>query len=101
MAAGDQQQQIGKGDVVGQPRGQRMALQVIDRDERLVVRPAAMALPVITPTMTPPIRPGPAGRRHGVDGPQVRFPASRIAWPTSLSSRSRWARAAISGTTPP
>ncbi len=37
MAAGDQQQQIGKGDVVGEPRGQRVAFQMIDREKRLAV----------------------------------------------------------------
>ena len=34
MAARDQQQEIGEGHGVGQPRGQRMGLQVVDRQQR-------------------------------------------------------------------
>ncbi len=33
MAAGDEQQQIGKGKIVGEPRRQRMAFEMIDGDE--------------------------------------------------------------------
>ena len=40
MAAGDQQQQIGKVDIVGQPRRQRMGFEMIDRDRRACRRPA-------------------------------------------------------------
>ena len=58
MPAGGEQQQVGKGRVPRQPRGERMALQVIDRHEG---PPAAIAiaLPAVRPTITPPIRPGP------------------------------------------
>ena len=35
VAAGNQQQQIGKGDAVGQPGGQRMAFEMVDRHQRL------------------------------------------------------------------
>ncbi len=45
MPAGDQQQQIGKVDPVGQAHGQRMALQMVDREKGLA-----------------------AGRRHGLGG---------------------------------
>ena len=39
MPAAGQQQQIGKSEVrVGQPRAQRMAFEVVDRDERLARR---------------------------------------------------------------
>ena len=34
VAAGDQQQQVGKGDAVGQPRRQRVPFQVVDGEER-------------------------------------------------------------------
>ena len=40
VAAGGEKQAIGKRDVVGQPRGQRMRFEMVDRDQRLVVRPA-------------------------------------------------------------
>ncbi len=33
MATGDQQQQVGEGDIVGQPRRQGMAFQMVDGDE--------------------------------------------------------------------
>ncbi len=35
VAAGDQQQQIGEADAVGEARGQRMGFQMVHRDERL------------------------------------------------------------------
>ncbi|MFM2444222.1 MAG: hypothetical protein RJB09_1408, partial [Pseudomonadota bacterium] len=38
MAARDQQQQIGKFDGVGQARGERMRLEMINRDERFLRR---------------------------------------------------------------
>ena len=37
MTAGDQQQQIGKGDILAEPHRQRMTLEVIDGEEGLVV----------------------------------------------------------------
>ncbi len=39
MAAGDEQHQIGKTQTIGEPRGQRVAFQVIDGIERLAGRP--------------------------------------------------------------
>ena len=38
MAAGGEKQAIGKRRRIGEPRGQRMRFQMIDRDQRLVVR---------------------------------------------------------------
>ena len=38
MAARDEQQKIGEGDVVGQPRRERVTLEVVDGDERLPER---------------------------------------------------------------
>jgi hypothetical protein len=61
MPARDQQQQIGKGQLLGQAGCQRMCLQVVDGDERR--RRRAPGLAVVKPTMTPPIRPG-AGSGH-------------------------------------
>ena len=62
--------------------------------------PAAIPLASITPAMTPPISPGPAvtaiPSRSG-----SATPASASACSTHRSRRSAWARAAISGTTPP
>ncbi len=37
VAAGREEQAIGKGGRVGEPRGERVRLQVVDRDQRLVV----------------------------------------------------------------
>jgi hypothetical protein len=37
MTAGDQQQQVGKAEAVGEPRGQRVAFQMIDGEERQAV----------------------------------------------------------------
>ena len=41
---------------------ERMAFEMIDGDEAACRAPAAIALAVISPTITPPISPGPAGR---------------------------------------
>src|SRR5689334_17964638 len=59
-----------------------------------------MALAVVRPTITPPIRPGPAAAAMPSMSRKV-LPASIIALATMRSSASTWARAAISGTTPP
>src|SRR3954453_18326430 len=59
-----------------------------------------MALAVVRPTIRPPIRPGPAGAAMPSMSRKV-LPASVMAFPTMRSSASTWARAAISGTTPP
>ncbi len=38
MAAGGEKQAIGKFDAVGEPRGERVGFEMIDGDQRLVVR---------------------------------------------------------------
>ena len=61
---------------------------------------SAMALAVVSPTSTPPIRPGPAATAM----PSMSFTeqfAFFSARATRRSITSTWARAAISGTTPP
>jgi hypothetical protein len=55
---------------------------------------------VVSPTITPPISPGPAAAAMPSRAAKLR-PASFIAWAMIRSSASTWARAAISGTTPP
>ena len=60
----------------------------------------AIAFAVVSPTITPPIRPGPAAAATPESWAKP-TPASFIALSTIPSSRSTWARAAISGTTPP
>ena len=100
VSARDQQQQVGKRDIVGQPRGQRMRLEVVDRDVTACRRPRRCPLPAIVPTIKPPISPGPAEAAIPSTSPSP-DPASSSARRTSPSTWSRCARAAISGTTPP
>jgi hypothetical protein len=59
-----------------------------------------MALPNDRPTMTPPTSPGPAVAATPSRSRAAR-PASLRARATMASMASTWARAAISGTTPP
>ena len=66
MAAGNQQQEIGKGAVVGQPRGQRVAFQVIDGQEGQPARKGDR-LARHDAHHHPADQPGPAGRRDAVE----------------------------------
>jgi hypothetical protein len=61
---------------------------------------SAIALAVVRPTITPPISPGPAAAAMPSIALKVQ-PASAMALTMMWSSASTWARAAISGTTPP
>ena len=61
---------------------------------------AANPLASITPDSTPPIRPGPAVAAMASQSASV-LPASFSTASIIGASRSAWARAAISGTTPP
>src|SRR5271154_1482216 len=61
---------------------------------------SAIAFAVVSPTMTPPIRPGPAAAATPSSAANDFFP-SAMALAITASSASTWARAAISGTTPP
>jgi hypothetical protein len=60
----------------------------------------AIAFAVVRPTITPPIRPGPAAAATAESCAKP-APASFMALAIRPSSTSTWARAAISGTTPP
>ena len=100
MPAGDEQQQIGKAQAMGQAGGERVRLEMVDGDERAARAPSAMALPVVTPTINPPIRPGPAVAATAVDLLEAE-PSLGERLGDQRSSSSTWARAAISGTTPP
>ena len=86
MAARHEQQQVGRLQALGQADRQRVRLEVMHGDERHAVH-SAIALPVISPTMSPPIRPGPA----------VAATASRSAKSTP-ASRMRRARSSRRGT---
>jgi len=55
---------------------------------------------MVRPTITPPIRPGPAAAAMPSRAAKETC-ASLIALAMMVSSASTWARAAISGTTPP
>ncbi len=66
VPARNQQHEIGKGDAVGQPGGQRMRLEVVDRDERLA-EPCRKGLGGGEPHEHAPDQPGAGRRGNGVD----------------------------------
>ena len=104
MAAGDQQQQIGKRRAAlhqsGQPRGQRVRLQVVDRDVGQAVRQGD-ALGDLAADDQPADQPRPGAGRHPAQVARTPARPRAITPRTRSGSRARWARAAISGTTPP
>ena len=65
MPAGDQQHQVGEGERVGEARGQRVAREVVDPDQR---QPGARGQPLGEghPGDDPPEEAGPGRDRHGV-----------------------------------
>ena len=100
MPAGDKQQQIREVEVgIGEARRQRMALEMVDRDQRLARRERqALA--------------GEQRDHHSADQARARGRGDRIDVGIDISASastlpirpgriSTWARAAISGTTPP
>ena len=99
MAARGEEQTIGKCRAVCQASGKCVRFQMIDSDERFVLT-SAIALAVVRPTITPPISPGPAAAATPSIASKLR-PACVMALAMMTSSASTWARAAISGTTPP
>src|SRR3546814_7611070 len=67
MPARDEQQQIGEGEVgVGEARAERMALEMIDRDQRLV-RGVRERLAGDQPDHHPADQPRPGGRGDRID----------------------------------
>ena len=74
--------------------------EMVDRDERLAGRPARGLGGRSSPTITPPIRPGPAVAATPSRSAKP-MPASASACAMSRRACSTCARAAISGTTPP
>ena len=78
VTAGGEEQAIGKVERVGQPRRQRMGLEVIDRNQRRIVHHRNGFREVVRPTITPPIRPGPAAAATA-DNCAKPTPASCIA----------------------
>ena len=99
VPAGGEEQAIGKRRAVGQPRGQRMRFQVVDRDQRLV----ADERDRLGGGQADDDAADQAGAGRGGDAvePSNVTCASAIALAMTRSSASTWARAAISGTTPP
>ena len=101
MPAGDQQQRIGKIE-----RRHRPAAGLSAWPSRWLIAISglslaiASALAVTSPTITPPIRPGPGGGGDGVDIGQRQTRVAQHGL-DQRRQRSAWARAAISGTTPP
>ncbi len=65
MPARDQQHQIGKADPVGQPRGQCVARQMVDPDQRLA-RAEGDALGAHHARQHPADQPGTGGHRHDI-----------------------------------
>jgi hypothetical protein len=86
---------------VGQPRGQRMAFEMVDGDEGLCRWPRQSPCRSSAPTISPPIRPGPAVAAIASISESVTPHLHRGRPHDRPSSASTWARAAISGTTPP
>ena len=99
MAAGDQKQEEGIGQVGGQAGGDRVTLQVIDGDQRPAER-QGHGLAEGEADHHPAHQARTGGGGDGVR-PEGVTPASAIARPAMASMVSTWARAAISGTTPP
>ena len=100
MAARDQQQQIGKGHLFGQPHRQRMAFEMVDGEEGLVVG-EGQRLGRHHAHHHAADQARPAGGGDAVELAELEAGGRPSASSTSPSMRSRWARAAISGTTPP
>jgi len=97
--AGGEKQAIGKSQGTGQPRRQRMGLEMVHRDQRRVVHHRD-CFRGRQPHDHAADQAGTGGpRRPRVARSLCLLPSSRC--PTMQSSRSTWARAAISGTTPP
>jgi hypothetical protein len=100
MSARHQQQQIGKAKAfVREPGRERVTFKVVTAISGLSLA-IASALAVTRPTITPPISPGPAVAAIASTSARV-MPASASVAPIKGVRRSAWARAAISGTTPP
>ena len=100
MSARDEQQEIGEAEAVGETGGQRMRLQMIDRDEGERRARARSPCPWSRPRSARRSGLGlPPRRRRRLHRGRARPRPS--AWRIAASSSSTWARAAISGTTPP
>ena len=100
MAAGGEQQQIGEADAVGEPRGERMGLEMVHRHQGLA-GDERDGLGGGEPHQHAADQAGAGRHRDAVeilDG-AVRVLQRRAT--TRRSMTSTWARAAISGTTPP
>ena len=100
VAAGDEEHEVGEGDVLDQPRGQRVPGEVVDAAER---QAAAGGDPLGEHHAGEHAadQPRTGGDRHRVDVGRGRGRRASSAAAVTRSRRSAWARAAISGTTPP
>ena len=101
MAAAYDQANAGKHiAAAGQPAGVDVGLQMIDRHQRQIRRPAQIAFAAVSPTSSEPARPGVFATATASKSASVR-PALRSASSITGRIRSTCARDAISGTTPP
>ena len=100
VPAGGEEQAIGKRRAVGEPRGERVRLEMIDRDQRLLAdQRDRLGGGEADDHAADQSRSGGGG--DAVEVGEAALPASAIALAMIMSSASTWARAAISGTTPP
>ena len=100
MAAGGEEEEVGKADAVGQPRGQRMAFEMV-HGEKGLAGDERQRLGGGEPDEDAADQPGTRGRGDAVDVVERAVRLVAAPAPTSRSTTSTCARAAISGTTPP
>ena len=99
MAAGGEKQAIGKRQRAGQPRRQRVGLEMIDRDQRRVVHHRdRLGCGEAHDDAADQAGAGGGGDRGKLRKADACFLHRAATMPSSTST---WARAAISGTTPP
>ena len=100
MSAGDEQQEIGEAEAVGETGGKRMRLQMIDGDEG-EPEPERDGLARDHADDQPADQARACRRGDAVDSLEAEPRFGERLEAIAASIRSTWARAAISGTTPP
>ena len=101
VPARDEEEQIGEADAVGEPRRQRMALEVVDGEQRLAGDERQRLGGGQPDDARRRSAPGPAAAAMPSRSAKLQAGLVHGARATSRSITSTWARAAISGTTPP
>ena len=100
VAARDQQQQVGRQQPLGEADGERVRLQVVDRHQRQAVHQRDR-LGRRDADQQAADQAGPGRHRHRIEARQADAGMRARPRPMISSRHSTWARAAISGTTPP